>query len=84
MGKNYEEWMSVSGYEGLYEVSNTGRVRNNLGQPIKTVNVNGYEIVWLRKDDFRSTFRVIDLIKDAFGRTFIQEDFSEEKTIGLF
>lgn len=53
MSRYYEEWKPITGYEGLYEVSNLGNVRNNLGQPIKQyTSCGGYKRVLLKKDGF--------------------------------
>lgn len=38
--KTLEDWKDVKGYEGLYQISNYGRVRNAKGKLIKT---------WLKK-----------------------------------
>lgn len=42
-----EIWKNVTGYEGLYEVSNLGRVRS-LDMEFETIR-NGYVIKWRRK-----------------------------------
>lgn len=86
---NYEEWRIIPGYEGLYEISNLGNVRNGLRQPIKVVkNQSGYDIVWLKKDGFRTTFRIIDLIDKGFGSTAFKVELTKTaekiKTTELF
>lgn len=44
-----EEWKNIIGYEGLYQVSNLGRVRNSKGQILTGyVNNKGYQMVHLR------------------------------------
>lgn len=69
-----EEWRSVTGYEGLYEVSSFGQVRslnyNRTGQirvlkPFKTKN--GYYIVDLYKDGKRKKFLLHRLVYEAFN-----------------
>ena len=54
-----ERWVPVRGFEGLYEVSNFGRVRRpdsikirgaRAGKVLKPSIVEGYPHVWLRKD----------------------------------
>lgn len=71
-----EEWKPVIGYEGLYEVSNTGNVRSLprqagkfyirgkfLSQPI---NQQGYKQVTLSAYGLRKTFAVHRLVAQAF------------------
>ena len=38
-----ETWKAVVGYEGLYEVSNVGRLRNARNHRIKTYTKNKFE-----------------------------------------
>lgn len=44
-----EEWRDIRGYEGLYQVSNYGRVRS-LDRIVKGVR-NGKEVAWHRKGE---------------------------------
>lgn len=45
-----EKWKPIDGYNGLYEVSNIGRVRNSNGLVMKTRRrEDGYVVVTLRK-----------------------------------
>ena len=47
-----EIWKPVVGFEGLYEVSNLGRVRNRKGKVLRPApNSNGYMRIILRKDN---------------------------------
>lgn len=52
-----EIWKDVVGYEGLYEVSNVGRVRSNhvsmrrTSEFLKDANIRGYRMVMLCKGD---------------------------------
>lgn len=57
-----EEWKWVPGYEGLYMVSNEGRV---FGLPKKTGNT-GYSIVCLCKDGVKRHHLVHRLVAKAF------------------
>ena len=68
-----EQWKSIAGYEGLYEVSDLGRVKslnyNHTGKerilkPYK--NGNGYLQVILRKDGHRKQPLVHRLVAKAF------------------
>lgn len=46
--RNQEEWREIEGYEGLYSVSDMGRVRKNIsGRILKPRNLNGYQRVAL-------------------------------------
>lgn len=64
------EWRSIAGWEGQYEVSNTGRVRNVLTGRLFHVNANskGYVHVSLyrRKPERPKTYKVHRLVAEAF------------------
>lgn len=65
-----EEWKPIKGYEGLYEVSNTGKIKSF--QRGKTrilhqnVNWSGYHHVILSKDTAKKDLRVHRLVASAF------------------
>lgn len=66
----YVEWRVIEGYEGLYEISNTGEIRNAKGnikksQSKKGVNTN-YKEVSLWKDGKNKRFLVHRLVAKAF------------------
>ena len=72
-----EEWRDVVGYEGLYQVSNMGRVKSlgrkdRFGRVIKerilepAVTHNGYLRVGLHVDGKRKMLRVHRLVCEAF------------------
>lgn len=76
-----EKWLDVKGYEGLYQVSNTGKIRsvdrlilknNNRhawfqGQVLKpATNRNGYSRIVLSKDKEKKTLSVHRLMAIAF------------------
>lgn len=62
-----EEWRPIAGYEGLYEVSNTGQVRR-VGDlmVLKFSDRRGYCGVRLRKDGIQKMFSVHRLVAQAF------------------
>lgn len=66
-----EEWRPVEGYEGLYEVSNLGRVKSigygkeRILKPV--IDKDGYPMVNLYREGKRKTVRVHRLV----GITFI-------------
>lgn len=72
-----EEWKDIQGYEGLYQVSNLGRVKslyrlNSRGQKIKgkilkySINPKGYAIVILCKNGITKTISVHRLVAIHF------------------
>lgn len=67
-----EKWKSITGYEGLYEVSDLGRVRSLNYRLTGKVNVlnpginNGYLLVCLCKDGKKKMFFVHRLVVTAF------------------
>lgn len=72
-----EEWRPVVGYDGLYEVSNLGRVKSywngnkKILKPYKANN--GYLQVSLCKDGIKSTWLVHRLVYEAFYGTIPAE-----------
>lgn len=66
----FEEWKDITGYEGLYQVSNLGRVKSIGYGKIKLLNPgtvgNGYLMVILYKDGKHKTFLVHRLVALAF------------------
>ena len=66
------EWRDVPGYEGLYQVSDTGLIlglpkSTSSGKIIKpTINADGYLTVCLSKGNAKKTFRVNRLVALAF------------------
>jgi hypothetical protein len=62
-----EEWRDIVGFEGLYEVSNFGRVRHKNGQEIGgSLNSYGYRAYSLFKDGKRYTGKGHRLVAEAF------------------
>lgn len=68
-----EKWLPIHGYEGLYDVSNYGRIRSHdyrkrgVTQILRTHASKGYYVkVGLRKDGKKRYFRVHRLVAIAF------------------
>ena len=67
MKKIKERWKDVVGYEGLYEVSDMGRVRNGKKRILfLRSDPNGYPNVCLCKDGVKKSYRVHRLVSRAF------------------
>lgn len=68
-----EEWRPINGYEGLYEVSNLGRIKSLNCNHTKKEGIlklyndkDGYLMVKLSKDKNNRLFRVHRLVAEAF------------------
>lgn len=63
-----EIWREVSGYAGIYSVSDHGRVRNNLTSKIlrQRLGKNGYKTVFLYSNKKRKCIYVHRLVAEAF------------------
>lgn len=67
-----EIWKDIENYEGLYQVSNLGKVRaypnikHSEFKILKQAIVSGYYIVCLRKNNKSKNFRVHRLVAEAF------------------
>ena len=61
-----EIWKEVEGYEGLYQVSNLGRVKSKNKTLHPNTNTYGYKHVTLSKDNVQKTVLVHRLVASAF------------------
>ena len=61
-----EEWRDVTGYEGLYFISNFGRVKNQSELVLRQQNCGNHLCVYLYKDKRRKKFYVHRLVAEAF------------------
>ncbi len=61
-----EIWKDIEGYEGLYQVSNLGRVRSNNKLLHLNKNTYGYKHVTLSKGNIQKTALVHRLVASAF------------------
>ena len=63
-----ENWKDIKGYEGLYQISNEGRVRSLIGKEkiLKPLNTIGYFFVRLSKDKIIKNYYIHRLIATHF------------------
>ena len=60
-------WKAVVGYEGLYEVSDLGQIRNRRGRVMKpAADRDGYMVISISKDNAAVNRRVHRLVLEAF------------------
>ena len=60
-----EMWKDIQGYEGLYQVSNTGKIKRN-NKILKFSIAKGYEHICLYKNNKYKPFSVHRLVAEAF------------------
>lgn len=67
-----EEWATIFGYEGVYEISSIGRIRRlagkhcSNGRIIKLNTIRGYKYIILCKNNIRKSYKVHRLVALAF------------------
>lgn len=84
-----EIWCSISGYEGLYEVSNLGRVRSldfidsvgnqRKGRILKPFNSRGYPYVSLYKYGIKRNFSIHTLV----AKVFVENPFGYNEVLHM-
>ncbi len=68
-----EIWLDIPGYEGLYKISNLGRVKNKNNTIMSQVFNSGYLVLGLTKDKVQKNIRVHRLVALAFIGDSINE-----------
>lgn len=66
MQETKEEWRAVTGYEGIYEVSNHGRIKRVARGIVHPFDNNGYKRVWLCNKGKNKKMLVHRLVAEAF------------------
>lgn len=75
MSSEKEIWKDIKNYEGKYQISNTGMIRNNYGKLLKPFNKHGkkkydpnndYLKIHLYKNKRKNIFSVHRLVAEAF------------------
>lgn len=61
-----EEWKDIKGYEGLYEISNYGNVKNKKGNILKPYDNKGYLRIGLSKNNKRKQYLLHVLVATHF------------------
>lgn len=63
-----EEWKDIKGYEGLYQVSNEGRVKSVRNQKLMKPKTDkkGYKVIQFSVNGERKAFKVNRLVAQAF------------------
>lgn len=68
-----EQWKDIIGYEGIYQVSNLGNIRNTSKELKKTLDAYGYHTITLYKESVKRTFKVHRLVAQAFIENYSHE-----------
>lgn len=73
-----EIWKDIKGYEGLYQISNLGKIKNIKRKKIRKCNLNdkGYYVLMLSKYLIKKTYRLhrliaVNFIKNIFDKPCI-------------
>lgn len=61
-----EVWKDVKGYEGLYRISNQGKIKNKYNREMKQRVNKGYRLITLTRNKIRKTYSVARLVAKAF------------------
>lgn len=62
-----EIWRGIEGYEGLYQVSSEGRIKNiKRDKILSNLNVNGYKAINLHKNGVMKQYKIHRLVAETF------------------
>lgn len=62
-----EEWKDIKDYEGIYQVSNLGNIRNSKNKILhETITSKGYCVITLHKNGKRKKYKTHRLVAQAF------------------
>ena len=61
-----EVWKDIEGYEGLYRISNHGKIKNKYNREMKQRVNKGYRLINLTRNKIRKTYSVARLVAKAF------------------
>lgn len=62
-----ETWKDIKGYEGLYQVSNEGRIKNiKRDKILSNLNANGYMGINLHKNGVMKQYKIHRLVAESF------------------
>lgn len=76
--QTYEEiWKDIKGYEGIYQVSTYGRIKNSSGKVLKQTIAKGYYYISLNKNHKASTKSVHRIV----ALTFLPNGYSKKKEV---
>lgn len=76
-----EIWRPISGYEGLYEVSNTGRVRRIIHKTFRPQKINGQKVITLTDNHTSITFNLSDVLTSTFPEIKISSPINRVESI---
>ena len=80
-----EEWVDIKNYEGVYQISNTGKIRSRNFNKIKIIKgrigKDGYVRVNLYKNKTSKTFKVHRLVSEAYIENTYSKAFVNHKNL---